>query len=95
MREAMNGLIEDLRSTPGASLSREGCLDMADYIEELESKLANTIDRQAFIEWLEAKLKWDWFHMIPDTPEGIAMLRGADTIFRAILQVVKDKNRFQ
>jgi hypothetical protein len=95
MSEAIHGMIDDIRTTPGASLSREGCLDMADYIDELESKLANTMDRQAFIEWLEGKLEWDWFTMIPKTPEGIAMLRGANTIFKVVLQVVKDENRFK
>lgn len=32
----VNGLIEDLRNTSGATLSREGCLILANLIEEYQ-----------------------------------------------------------
>lgn len=40
-------LIEDVRSTHGATLSREGCLDLFNYIEVLQERLRQ-LKRQNF-----------------------------------------------
>ena len=44
-------LIEDLRSVPGAALSREGCLFLADFIEE---QLKTIEGQQTEIDWLRS-----------------------------------------
>jgi hypothetical protein len=50
-------LIEDIRSTPGATLSREGCLDLFNYIEELYEALINemqkTVNNQVGFDFFE------------------------------------------
>lgn len=43
----VNSLINDLKTTHESSLSREGCLELADYIDELEkenAKLRNSLE---------------------------------------------------
>jgi hypothetical protein len=45
------GLIDDLRTVPDATLSRRGCLILADLIEELQTeneRLAKGIDRAIY-----------------------------------------------
>jgi hypothetical protein len=37
-QEGIRGMIEDLRSIPDSKLSREGCLELADYIDELQEE---------------------------------------------------------
>jgi hypothetical protein len=36
--EQISGLIDDLRTVPDATLSRQGCLILADLIEELQQE---------------------------------------------------------
>jgi hypothetical protein len=38
-QEGIMGMIDDLRSIPDSKLSREGCLELADYIDELQEEV--------------------------------------------------------
>lgn len=49
-KEETNGLIEDLRTTEGATLSREGCLTLANLIEEQQKEIERL---ESFIENLQ------------------------------------------
>jgi hypothetical protein len=37
-QEGVQEMIDDLRSVPDSKLSREGCLELADYIDELQNE---------------------------------------------------------
>lgn len=46
-------LIDDLRTTQGATLSREGCLELADFIDDLQLYIS---EKDKEIQWLYGKL---------------------------------------
>jgi hypothetical protein len=43
IREGIYEMIDDLRSIPGASLSRDGCLEIVDHIDEVEERLKSVL----------------------------------------------------